>query len=88
MICFEGRLLRGDAGPAESRAGEESAKAALRHQGIEFVTASSEQELERWHEISAEALVKLRGTGRYSEAAISEILRLIEEYRAAHPEPR
>jgi TRAP-type C4-dicarboxylate transport system substrate-binding protein len=73
---------------AESRAGEESAKAALRNQGIEFVTASSEQEIQRWHDISAETLVKLRGTGRYSEAAISEILRLVEEYRAAQPEPR
>jgi TRAP-type C4-dicarboxylate transport system substrate-binding protein len=73
---------------AESRAGEESAKAALRNQGIEFVTASSEHEIQRWHDISAETLVKLRGTGRYSEAAISEILRLVEEYRAAQPEPR
>jgi TRAP-type C4-dicarboxylate transport system substrate-binding protein len=73
---------------AESRAGEESAKAALRKQGIEFVTASSEEEVQRWHDIGAETLVKLRATGRYSEASISEILRLVEEHRAAHPEPR
>lgn len=72
----------------ESRAGERNAKEALRKQGIEFVTASSEAELQRWHDISAQALVKLRGMGRYSETMISEILRLLEEYRAAHPESR
>jgi TRAP-type C4-dicarboxylate transport system substrate-binding protein len=73
---------------AENRAGELNAKQALRKQGIEFVTASSEVELQRWHDISAQALVKLRGMDRYSETMISEILRLIEEYRAVHPEPR
>ncbi len=73
---------------AESRGGERNAKEALRNQGIEFVTASSEVELQRWHDISAQALVKLRGMGRYSETMISEILRLLEEYRAAHPESR
>jgi TRAP-type C4-dicarboxylate transport system substrate-binding protein len=73
---------------AENRAGELEAKAALRNQGIEFVTASSEAELQRWHDISAQALVKLRAMDRYSETMISEMLRLIEEYRAAHPEPR
>ena len=73
---------------AENRAGEQNAKQALRNQGIEFVTASSEEEMQRWHDISAQALVKLRAMDRYSEAMISEILRLIEEYRAAHPEPR
>jgi TRAP-type C4-dicarboxylate transport system substrate-binding protein len=73
---------------AENRAGELEAKQALRNQGIEFVTASSAAELKRWRDISAQALVKLRGMDRYSEAMISEILRLIEEYRAAQPEPR
>jgi hypothetical protein len=32
--------------------------------------------------------VKLRAMDRYSNTMISEILRLIEEVRAAHPEPR
>ena len=73
---------------AESRAGEQNAKQALRNQGIEFVAASSEAELQRWHDISAQALLKMREMGRYSETMISEILRLLEEYRAAHPEPR
>jgi TRAP-type C4-dicarboxylate transport system substrate-binding protein len=72
----------------ESRAGEQNAKQALRNQGIEFVTASSHAELQRWHDMSSQAVVKLRGMGRYSETMISEILRLIAEYRAAHPEPR
>jgi TRAP-type C4-dicarboxylate transport system substrate-binding protein len=73
---------------AENRVGEENAKQALRNQGIEFVTASSAAELKRWHDISARALVKLREMGRYSDTMISEILRLIEEHRAAPPEPR
>jgi TRAP-type C4-dicarboxylate transport system substrate-binding protein len=73
---------------AENRIGEENAKEALRSQGIEFVSASSEAELQRWRDIGAEALVRLRKMGRYSEAMISEILRLLQEYRAAHPEPR
>ena len=73
---------------AEGRFGERSAKEALRNQGIEFVTASSEAELERWRDISVQALAKLRGMGRYSETMISEILRLLEEYRAARPEAR
>jgi len=72
----------------ESRAGEQNAKQALRNQGIEFVTASSHAELQRWHDMSSQAVAKLRGMGRYSETMISEILRLLEEYRAAHPEPR
>jgi TRAP-type C4-dicarboxylate transport system substrate-binding protein len=72
----------------EGRAGERNAKEALRNQGIEFVSASSPAELQRWHDISAEVLVKLRGMGRYSEEMITEILRLLEEYRAAHPGPR
>ncbi|MBW2271621.1 MAG: TRAP transporter substrate-binding protein DctP [Deltaproteobacteria bacterium] len=73
---------------ADSRIGEENAKQALQNQGIEFVTASSAAEVQRWHDISAQALVKLREMGRYSETMISELLRLIEEYRVAHPEPR
>jgi TRAP-type C4-dicarboxylate transport system substrate-binding protein len=72
----------------ENRAGELNAKQALRNQGIEFVTVSSEAELQRWHDISARALVKLRGMDRYSDTMISEMLRRIEEYRAAQPEPR
>jgi TRAP-type C4-dicarboxylate transport system substrate-binding protein len=88
------RILREIVGAAagrldvEGRVGERNAKEALRNQGIEFVTASSETELQRWHDISAQVLVKLRGMGRYSETVISEILRLLEEYRAAHPEAR
>jgi TRAP-type C4-dicarboxylate transport system substrate-binding protein len=73
---------------ADSRAGEENAKQALRNQGIEFVTASSDAEVQRWRDISAQALVKLREMGRYSESMIAQMLRLIEEYRAAHPEAR
>jgi TRAP-type C4-dicarboxylate transport system substrate-binding protein len=72
----------------ENRVGERNAREALRNQGIEFVTASSETELQRWHDISAQALVKLREMDRYSETMISEILRRIEEYRATQPGSR
>ncbi len=72
----------------ENRAGEKNAKEALRSHGIEFVTASSQAELQRWHGISTQALKKIRELGRYSEAMITEMLRRVEEYRADHPEPR
>jgi TRAP-type C4-dicarboxylate transport system substrate-binding protein len=73
---------------AENRVGEQKAKEALRSHGIEFVTASSEAELQRWRDISARAVTKIRETGRYSEAMLSEVLRRVEEYRTANPEPR
>jgi TRAP-type C4-dicarboxylate transport system substrate-binding protein len=72
----------------ENRAGEANAKEALRRHGIEFVTASSQAELQRWHAISNRALKRIREMGRYSEAMITEMLGRVEEYRADHPEPR
>jgi len=66
-----------------SRAGDANAKDALQNQGIEFVEVSSEEELERWRHISAEATVKLREKGRYSDATMTEILDLLEQFRAA-----
>jgi TRAP-type C4-dicarboxylate transport system substrate-binding protein len=68
---------------AGSRAGDANAKDALQNQGIEFVEVSSEEELERWRHISAEATVKLREKGRYSDATMTEILDLLEQFRAA-----
>ena len=65
-----------------NRADESNARTALKNQGIEFVSASSRDEVQRWRSISAEATTEMRGTGRYSEALISEILMLLEEHRA------
>jgi TRAP-type C4-dicarboxylate transport system substrate-binding protein len=69
----------------ESRTGEENAKQALRKQGIEFVMASSDEEITLWHNISQQAIVKLRAMNRYSEAMIEELLHHVESFRAAQP---
>jgi TRAP-type C4-dicarboxylate transport system substrate-binding protein len=82
------RQVVGEAGKRldrETRAGEENARQALQNQGIEFVMASSDEEVSRWHNISQQALVKLRAMNRYSEAMIEELLRHVESFRAAQP---
>lgn len=66
---------------AASRDGEAEARRALMQQGIEFVTATTATELQRWHDIAHEALVKLRAKGIYSESRIQEIQRLLADYR-------
>jgi TRAP-type C4-dicarboxylate transport system substrate-binding protein len=67
---------------ADSREGEQSARKALRGQGIEFVTAAAPEEVERWHDIAREALVALRERQIYSDVMIDEIKRLRDEYRS------
>ncbi len=67
---------------AQNRSGEENARQALRNQGIEFVMASSDDEVARWHRISQQAIVKLRAMNRYSEVTIQEMLDHLEEFRA------
>jgi TRAP-type C4-dicarboxylate transport system substrate-binding protein len=74
-----GAAQRLDAG---SREGEESARRALRDQGIQFVSAATPAEEARWHDISRQALVLLRKQRIYSDAMIDEIERLLEEYRS------
>lgn len=71
----------------ESRAGDASAREALKSQGIEFVSATSPEEVARWQRISEEALVQLRGTGRYSDALVQRVLDLIAEFRARPAQP-
>jgi TRAP-type C4-dicarboxylate transport system substrate-binding protein len=68
---------------AEARKGEASAIDALRSHGIEFVSPRSDAERERWHEISVEAMDRLRASGRYSNALIDEMIEHVEAYRAA-----
>jgi len=65
-----------------NRADEENARAALKNQGIEFVSALSRDEVQRWRGISSEATTRMRATGRYSEQLISEILTLLQEHRS------
>ncbi len=67
---------------AAGREGERSARRALREQGIEFVSATTPGEVERWHDITREALVVLRRQQIYSDARIDEIQRLVREYRS------
>jgi TRAP-type C4-dicarboxylate transport system substrate-binding protein len=67
---------------AGSREGEQSALRALREQGIQFVNAATPAEEERWHDITREALVRLRKRQIYSDATIDEIERLLEQYRS------
>lgn len=65
-----------------NRAGEENARGALAQQGIEFVSASSPDEIERWQALTEQALVQLRATGRYSNERIDRMQGYLEEYRA------
>jgi TRAP-type C4-dicarboxylate transport system substrate-binding protein len=67
---------------AGSRKGEQSALRALREQGIQFVSAATPAEEERWHDITGEALVVLRKRKIYSDAMFDEIERLLAEYRS------
>lgn len=64
-----------------SREGEESAMRALKAQGIQFVSAATPAEVERWHDITRQATVLLRKQKIYSDAMFDELERLVEEYR-------
>jgi TRAP-type C4-dicarboxylate transport system substrate-binding protein len=66
---------------AATRIGDANAAEALKNQGIEFVLASSEEEMERWHNIGVEAMQRLRGMNRYSESLFDEMIGHIEAYR-------
>lgn len=66
----------------ESRSGEDNARDALRNQGISFVKPSSIQEVRRWHDISAQAIEKLREIGRYDDSTIEQIQSILESHRA------
>lgn len=74
VVAATGRKL-----DAEGREGERNAREALEKQGIEFVAASSEEEVERWREISRQTLAALREQDRYDDALLDQMLKLIEE---------
>ncbi len=67
---------------AEARMGDAGAAQALRNQGIEFVMASSEEEVDRWHDIGVLATKRLRNMNRYSESLLDEIVAHVDAYRA------
>jgi TRAP-type C4-dicarboxylate transport system substrate-binding protein len=67
---------------AEGRKGDANAREALQNQGIELVQVSSPDELARWHDISRQAIVKLRKLSRYDDSVIAQILSLLESYRS------
>lgn len=73
---------------AENRKGEQSARQALREQGIEFLTAPDSQEIDRWHDIARQALVELRGKKIYSDVLIDELQGHLEEFRRTSPAGR
>ena len=66
----------------EGRRGEDGARQALQNQGIEFVAAESDEEVLRWHQMSEEAIKKLRGMNRYSNENMDEVLSLLDQYRS------
>ena len=70
---------------AAARVDDAKASLALRNQGIEFVAASSVEEVQRWRDISADAIARLRSLNRYSESLLSELLGHIEAHRALGP---
>ena len=66
---------------ADSRKGEQSARRALQQHGIEFVSATTPEEVERWHDLSARAMTEVRKEGVYDETIIDEIGRHLADYR-------
>jgi len=63
-----------------NRADNESARAALRSQGIEFVSPSDE-ELVRWHAVAGESLARLDKLDVYSQESLHLLLGYLKEFR-------
>lgn len=68
-----------------NRQGNESAREALRQQGIAFVGPESPEELTRWRGIAVEALERLRAQQAYTPETLEVIQGHLESYRAARP---
>ena len=66
----------------ETRLGDANAAEALKNQGIEFVMASSNDEVERWHDIGIRATEHLRGLNRYTNSLLDEMIEHVDTYRA------
>jgi TRAP-type C4-dicarboxylate transport system substrate-binding protein len=63
-----------------TRADNESAREALRAQGIEFVKPSSE-ELQRWRAVADESLARLKAKDVYSQESLELLLGYLKEFR-------
>ncbi len=70
---------------AEGRVGHAQALQALADQGVQPVSASSDEELESWHQIADQSLGKLRRDGVYSPDLIDTMLAELGEYRGRPP---
>ena len=70
----------------QNRGDEVNAREALENQGIEMVSASSREEVQRWRGISSQAIAELRSENRYSDGLINEILTILQEYRGGASE--
>ena len=71
---------------AASREGEQNARQALRQHGIEFVTGATAEEVERWHDISGQALVLLREKQIYSDEMLDALEGHLASYRSRSEE--
>jgi TRAP-type C4-dicarboxylate transport system substrate-binding protein len=71
---------------SNSRAGETNARDALANQGIEFVRASSDAEIARWHGISGRAIEQIRALNRYSDPMIDQMLEILAKFREGESE--
>jgi TRAP-type C4-dicarboxylate transport system substrate-binding protein len=65
----------------DARAGDINAKAALRKQGIEFVSVASEAERASWEDIARRSLAALRAKRVYDAEVMDAILGYLAEYR-------
>ena len=68
-----------------NRADNESARAALQSQGIEFVHPNSD-ERDNWESIAINGREKMIGRAKYTPALVDEMLGHIQEYRTQHGE--
>ena len=64
-----------------TRQGDVDAAKALKSQGIEFVMASSDEEVERWHDISVKTSEELDRLNRYSKGLLDELRGHVEAHR-------
>ena len=68
-----------------NRADNESARAALQSQGIEFVHPNTD-ERDNWESIAINGREKMIGRAKYTPALVDEMLGHIQEYRTQHGE--
>lgn len=68
---------------AQNRQDNIAARAALKNQGIQFITLSPET-LSEWHAIGAKAAKKLEHKNRYNKAIYNELMQLVAANKSLH----